>query len=298
MQKVLIWGTGAEYDKYVMLIKYYEMEKQFSVVGVTSNDKYYGTLDGYLFVPKEKVMDIDWDWIIICALDHVMPAIRKEAESMGIPEDVILSSHILSIPWLDFNKYVNLVKSKVSILTNNCWGGVVYQQLGLKVRSPFHNMGFDEDEGYIEFLKNAEAILTTDCLQFEENGYNEASKHFYPIYLLAGIRIRMLHYFDRETAEQKWHERVSRINWENIFVMMYTDNIKCIEEFACLPYEKKICFTSLDVDIPYAYQLPLDKVCPGKQLWEIVIGSARGQYKMYDLIDLLMTGHPKNNRLG
>lgn len=298
MQKVLIWGTGMEYDRVITLIKYHEKEGQFSVAGVTSNDNYYNTLDGYQFIPKEKVLEADWDWIIICASNGAVPEIRKEAVLLGISEDVILSSRVLSIPGFHFEKYAKLVKSKLSILTNNCWGGVVYQQLGLKVRSPLYNMAFDTDDGYIEFLKNAKNILTNESLQFEEYGYNDVSKHFYPIYQLAGIRLRMLHDCDREKVEQKWSERISRINWENIFVMMYTNNLKCIEEFSHLPYEKKICFTSLEVDIPSVYMLPLDKVCPGRQIWEIVIDSAKGRYKLYDLTELLITGLPENSRIG
>lgn len=298
MQKLLIWGTGIEYDKCITLIRYYEKEKQFSVVGVTSNDAYYNTLDGYPFVPKERLMDTDWDWVMICATNKLVPEIRKEAVTLGISEDVILSSHILSIPGFHFEKYIGLVTSKLSILTNNCWGGVVYQQLGLKVRSPLYNMAFDNDEGYIQFLQNAKDILTKERLLFEENGYNEVSKHVYPIYRLAGIRLRMLHDCDRDKVERKWYERTSRLNWDNIFVMMYSNNLKYIEEFSRLPYKKKICFTSLEIDIPYAYILPLDKVCPGRQLWEIVIDSVKGRYKLYDLMDLLMTGYPQNSRIG
>lgn len=297
MQKLLIWGTGIAYDKCIALIKYYEREKQFSVVGVTSNDTYFHTLDGYPMIPKEKLTDADWDWILVCASDRVVPEIRKEAVSLGISEDVILSSHILSIPGFDFEKYTQLVQSKLTILTNNCWGGVVYQQLGLKVRSPLYNMAFDDEGGYIRFLKNAKDILMNERLEFEQNGYNEVSKHFYPIYLLAGIRLRMLHDCDRDKVERKWYERISRMNWENVFVMMYTDDLKYIEEFSRLPYEKKVCFTSMDVDIPSAYTLPLDKVCPGRPLWEIVIHSAQGQYKLYDLMDMVMTGCPRNSRI-
>lgn len=297
MQKVLIWGTGIEYDNYLTLIKFYEEKKQFSVAGVTSNDNYYHTLDGYSFIQKENIMNIDWDWILVCANDNTIHSIREEAISMGISEDVVFSAHIMLLPGFDFEKYVKLAQSKLTIFSSNCWGGVVYKRLGLKVRSPLYNMGFDNEYGFLQFLSDPRRLLLNEVLQFEENGYNERSKHYYPIYQLDGIRIRMLHDRDRERVEKKWNERVQRINWDNLFIMMYSDDERCIERFSEVSYKKKVCFTSLNVDIPYAYYLPLDQIDPGRQLWEIVMSSAKGQYKLYDLMDMLMTGNFENSRI-
>ena len=40
MYQVLIWGTGTNYQKLINLIKYYEKQKWFEVIGVTSDDKF------------------------------------------------------------------------------------------------------------------------------------------------------------------------------------------------------------------------------------------------------------------
>lgn len=166
---------------------------------------------------------------------------------------------------------------------------MISHELGLKVRSPFFNM-WESDKEFVEFLKNSRHILKEEKLLFCRTAYNESLKIDYPIYDLAGMRLYMNHYPDREKAESKWYERIERINWNNLFVMMYSDDLYCIEEFSKLIYGKKICFTSLDTDIPYTFYIPLEKVGSQKMLWQIVNGSAVGQYKLYDKIELLLSG--------
>lgn len=289
MHKVLIWGTAVEYDNYLTVIKYYESKKAFQVVGVTSNDNYYRYLDGYPFIHKKDLAKIAYDWIIICASKEKTASIRKEAMTMNIAEDILFSAHILLLPDFDFDKYIRLSESKVSVFACNCWGSQIYKRLGLKVRSPFYNM-YESVSEYVRFLKNAKEILSGEKLQFYKTEYNDDRLFDYPVYDLAGMKLHMNNYPDPEEAEKKWYERCARINWDNVFVMMYSDNVNYIEEFSKLPYQKKICFTTKDIDIPGTFCLPIEKVCPGNQFGQIVIGSATGRYKLYDVMELLLSG--------
>lgn len=34
MYRVLVWGTGIEYNRYFNLIKYYEMKEELVVIGI------------------------------------------------------------------------------------------------------------------------------------------------------------------------------------------------------------------------------------------------------------------------
>ena len=291
MYKVLIWGTAIEYDQYLVAIKYYEDRKSLQVVGVTSDDHYYSYLDGYPFVPKQDLMKISFDRILICASKEKTADIRREAAAMGIAEDILFSAHILLLPEFDFDNYIKLSESRISIFACNCWGGQVYKRLGLKVRSPFYNM-YELVPGYVRFLKNAKEILLHERLQFREKQYNDELSFYYPVYDLAGMELHMNNSPDPEEAERKWYERCARINWDNLFVMMYSDSEKYAEVFAYLPYRKKICFTTKETDIPYTYCLPIEKVCPDKKFGQIVLGSVTGRYKLYDLMELLLTGRP------
>lgn len=218
MYKVLIWGTAIEYDQYLVAIKYYEDRKSLQVVGVTSDDHYYSYLDGYPFVPKQDLMKISFDRILICASKEKTADIR------------------------------------ISIFACNCWGGQVYKRLGLKVRSPFYNM-YELVPGYVRFLKNAKEILLHERLQFREKQYNDELSFYYPVYDLAGMELHMNNSPDPEEAERKWYERCARINWDNLFVMMYSDSEKYAEEFA--DPEKDLLYNEGDGHTVYV--LPADR---------------------------------------
>ncbi|MBD5503047.1 MAG: DUF1919 domain-containing protein [Lachnospiraceae bacterium] len=298
MYNILIWGTAMEYDQYLAVIKYYEGKKLFQVVGVTSNDNYYNYLDGYPFIPKRDLVKVAYDWIIICASKERTADIRKEAISMGISEDILFSAYILLQPEFDFEKYIRLSESKISIFSCNCWGGQAYKRFGLKVRSPFYNM-YEHVSEFIPFLKDAKEILSSEKLQFCTTEYNDDLLFHYPVYDLAGLKLHMNNYPNPEEAERKWYERCARINWDNVFVMIYADDVRCIEDFSRLPYQKKICFTTKETDIPNTCCLPIEKVCPDRKFGQIVIGSVIGRYKLYDVMELLLSGRiVKDCRIG
>lgn len=122
MNDILIWGSGSIYDEMITLIKYYENNGQFRVVGITSDDCYYDNIDEYPFIAKKYLGHIAFDWVFICVRDEI--SVRKEAVLLGIEENKLLSVRILLLPYFDFTKYATLVKSRISIFANNCWGGL------------------------------------------------------------------------------------------------------------------------------------------------------------------------------
>lgn len=142
-----------------------------------------------------------------------------------------------------------------SIISNNCWGGGIYQELKLPYLTPTIGLYF-YPEDYILFLQDlkyyaTEAKLTfTDLSKYKDN----TKKHPYPIGLLDGkIEIHFLHYKSTEEAMQKWERRKKKINWDNLFIKMDDRDgcsIEHIQKFDNLTYNKKILFTSK----PYPYK--------------------------------------------
>lgn len=161
---------------------------------------------------------------------------------------------LLKINNIMFSKirYFFIKNKEISIISNNCWGGFMYQRYNLKYNSPFIGL-FIYAPDYIKLLKNLEENLKLQ-LQFikaEESKYidNTAlNKTKYPIGLLGeDIEIHFLHYKTKEEAEEKWQKRLKRIDFQNLLVK-FSDRDLCnkelIYEFDKLNYEKKICLTS------------------------------------------------------
>lgn len=287
MKKIFIWGTGREYGKCTTILKYLETINDISVVGVTSDEVFCENIDGYPFISKKRIIDIKFDYLLITAINKYKD-IYIEAIEIGISKGKILSSLLLYKHDFSFGKYGKLREKKISIIANNCWGGIIYHYFQSPFLSPFINM-FESDDDYICLLKNLKQYMAVP-LKLKKTEYNSVEKIIYPVFTLTNdIELHMNHYSDFERAERKWEERKKRMNWDNLFIMMYTENPVILEQFNTLPYKKKICFVPFKTDNPSGWYLN-PSIAKGTPFWSIVNGIGSGQYVYYNLWDMLLDG--------
>lgn len=197
--KILIWGCGQEYDKSINMIKYQELLGSIRVVGITGSEAFYARLDGYKMFKISDIKNIVFDYILV-ASDKYFSGIYKEAVNLGIKEDQILPVRIFQLPGFDFEKYVKLLNSKISIIANNCWGGITYHNLGLQFLSPFINIHIHESE-YLHLLKNLHYYINCE-LKFRRWGYSPRLKKNFPVCVLDDIELFCNHYFSFEDVEK------------------------------------------------------------------------------------------------
>lgn len=139
-----------------------------------------------------------------------------------------------------------------SIISNNCLGGTIYQQLNLEYSSPFVGL-FLYPACYIELLENLPSLIRLPLQFAEESKYsmaNEARRinNDYPIGLIdKRIEIHFIHYTSKLEAKEKWERRLARLDLNNLRVLM-TERELCssrhIERFDHLAFKHKICFSS------------------------------------------------------
>ena len=150
-----------------------------------------------------------------------------------------------------------LVNKEFSIISNNCWGGRIYQKFDLPYTSPTVGVYFYADE-YIKFLNNLEHYLSIKPIIIPRSKSKYAKQlselkvyRYFPIGLIDDIEIVFLHYRSDEEAIEKWEKRKKRINLSNLIVK-FNDQNECTEkhliEFEKLPYKNKICFTAKEYD--------------------------------------------------
>ncbi len=153
----------------------------------------------------------------------------------------------------NFNK-IGLKNRDFTIISNNCWGGFVYQRFNLSYKTPFIGL-FLFAPDYIEFLENFDSLIEKELsfIESEKSKYkNELIKNntfnTYPIGKLGeNVEIHFLHYHSEEEAKEKWTKRVVRINKDNMLVK-FSDKDLCSDElilrFDKLDFKNKICFTA------------------------------------------------------
>lgn len=295
MFRVLIWGCGLQYSQYINAIKYQEILGKIKVMGITGKDILYKYLDGYVFIPLDEIDLESIDYIVVTSEKYYMD-IYKKAVRLGFEESRIMQGKVFCLPYFDIENYANLLNSKVSIIANNCWGGAAYHTLGMRFLSPFINM-FLHDVDYLRLLGNLRYYLKQK-LQFVRMDYTPILARDYPVCRLDDVELHFNHYISMKEAERKWEERIERLNWNNLFIMMFTEDCCSAEIFDHLSYDKKVCFVPFASSFQSAFYLQVasHKETQKVPFWEIVNKTASGCFHDYDLIELLNNGNVNHDR--
>lgn len=159
--------------------------------------------------------------------------------------------------WKFFRKKVNkrlrkeLANPNVSIISNNCTGGIISHDLGLRFLSPTVNL-FMEANDFVKLCENLEYYL--GVTQIEE--VIDTTRN-YPVGKLGDITLYFVHYKTFEEARKKWLERRKRVDLNNIRIFgCDRDGMteQLMDRFGKLPYPK-VLFTHLPMDRNYTYYI-------------------------------------------
>lgn len=139
-----------------------------------------------------------------------------------------------------------------TIISNNCWAGIVSQYLGIKYYTPTIGLYFFSEE-YIKFLERfdyyikqkLEIIDTKDSKYYDEMIKKNHQNAI--VGKLDDVEIVFLHMKTGKEAIGKWNKRVKRINRRNI-IFKFCEQNECssehIKRFENLPFKNKVCFTT------------------------------------------------------
>lgn len=132
-----------------------------------------------------------------------------------------------------------------TIISNNCWGGRIYEDLGLPYKTPTVGLFFFAP-CYLKFIHNIGEYSKMNLEFIDVSKYDKANKlkseNYYPIAVLGGdIEIHFLHYKTTEEATEKWNRRRDRINYDNLFIS-FSDSegfdLNELQKFDSIPYPK------------------------------------------------------------
>lgn len=259
MKKILIWGIGNRYNELKNIIDFEVLKGNIEIVAMVSRDKYANYVDGKKVIDKNEIENYEYDYIVIFA--EKFAEIKDEILTLGIGREKIIDGSIFKIPCFDFSRYSSLIENPVTIISDDCWGGMIYKYLKLKATSPFRNLEILQVD-YIKLLSDLEYYLNSTLeLEREGNVYNG----MFPIGKLGQgdkkIFLNFNHFFTFEESKYEWEKRKNRINFNRLFVKMSypirrmyrgeeqnEDVVNMIKKFLELKYPNKICFSTVGVD--------------------------------------------------
>ena len=123
MKKIIIWGTGKDFDKYYPYIRLEELKGNIEVCGVTSREEHLQVIGNYKFLSKAELEKVSFDYVVVAAAKF-FDEICREALDSGIERERIIHPDVFMIPYFDFERYIRVKEAKISIVSNHCWGGL------------------------------------------------------------------------------------------------------------------------------------------------------------------------------
>ena len=167
-------------------------------------------------------------------------------------------------PFLGFFRRMRLNNTDFTIISNNCWGGIIYEHFNLPKNSPTVGMYFFAEE-YIKFINNLKHFLKQplEIIDCSQSKYKEQLIERNQAHCLIGkiddVEMVLLHFHNAQEAQEKWKRRCERVNYDNL-IYKFSEMDYCTEEhlkaFDAFPAKKKVMFVCKD------YALQSQTVCP------------------------------------
>lgn len=145
---------------------------------------------------------------------------------------------------------------------------------------------YEDAVDYLKMCKDPQHYMN-EPLKLVSTMYNSDTKKYFPVMACGDIKLYFNHSDSAESAMDCWERRKKRINWDNLFVMMYTEDYKEAMEFTKLPYEKKVCFVPFASEDKSLIHIEFRERMADIPFWEIINKMARGVLPYYDVLDLI-----------
>lgn len=288
--EVIIWGSSVFYDIYAKLFEYEVFKGNIKIKALVFNDEEgMPYLEGIPLIKLEEILHMSFDYLIDMNEEEHDVALNI-LNLLQIPLEKVIPARTFLLPTFDMRRWVQIQKSNISIISNNCWGGLTYHSLGLPFLSPFINL-FMKGNDYLTLLEDIEKYMNYPLCFVEERRAN--SEKNYPVMALGDVRLHFNHYDDKESAFAFWEKRKKRMNYDNLFVEMSIETEEELERFLALPHPHKIGLTMLpceEKDVISFRQYPyyVERYLRGIGELALVYASWQAsECKVYDILKLL-----------
>lgn len=240
MYRVVLWGIGDGYNVFIQLRGH---EKVDVIALVDKEPKGIKSIDDIPVISPQMLKEYLYDYLIVAVIDDkVYKEIIKDAEKIGVPREIILPLRIFEIPFFNFEDYIKIKKSNISIISDYCFAGHLYHKFGMKFTSPTINMYADNDN-YFRFISNLEKYLNEPMVEVPnviDDRYKDI--YTYPRGRVGDVEFEFNHDIEFGTAATRWRKGVERFNRDNYIVIMTIRSDEMAYKFNSLPLKYKIGF--------------------------------------------------------
>ena len=255
---VILWGNKTCYRRALPGLLKMCAQKQFRIIGKTGwvQRGRWRSPDIFPQISPYEISGEICDLILIFDWNAYEDIVSFLLEQPGVTREHILPGWLLIDRSFDLERYRFLQKSKVSILSNTCWGGILSRTLGIEHCSPTKNCWF-LDIDYLKMLQSPEHYLLESDPVFDhwKNGEGKYDEIRYPVLRLDDIFVFCNHDTDPEAAIHTWLRRREKLDLENVFIEFSAYNRAFEKEFSLLErYPRKLCLVPWNTTNPCSIQ--------------------------------------------
>ena len=213
---------GREYDKNFNNVLLQVYKGLIKIVGIISKFENLESIDGYKVYNSTNLNELDYDYAILMEIENYSGCVDDIEKYCGIAREKIIGISPFREPDFNFNDYIQLLKSKVTIIADNCFGGGAYHFLATQFNSPFINMSVSKKD-LLKIMQKPRYYLSQQ-LKLLKYVTIVGTQNKYPVAQLDDVLLYMNHYKTFEEAKIKWDIRVKRVNYDNIVYVSFFDN--------------------------------------------------------------------------
>ena len=150
------------------------------------------------------------------------------------------------------------LRSRPTVISRNCVGGILYHDLGLEFLSPTINMTMPAED-FILLCRYLEDFLAAEMEEVTDHDKD------YPVGRLntehGSITLYLIHYDTFQNAAETWERRKRRVDLSDVRIIFHVAppaSPELVEQFERLPYAHKVLLSS-GIDVkqhPDCYNLP------------------------------------------
>lgn len=153
-----------------------------------------------------------------------------------------LSNRIMRLP----REMYHIRKSRMNknnsptIICNNCVGGVILHDLGLKFNTPTINTLFLSFDDFLYFVEHLKEFSELDVYELKQTEYP------FPVGIQEHegrvVRVGFVHYASFDEGKAAWIKRMKRVNLDNTFVVYESQMISDeeLDAFSSIKYPKMV----------------------------------------------------------
>ena len=148
-------------------------------------------------------------------------------------------------------RFRRIRKMGISIISNNCAGGLLYNHFGCRFQSPTINLQISPED-YLRFCENLDYYCSLDISEESPLNAIELFRTLggttigFPVGRLGDLTLFFQHFDSFQQAVCKWNERKKRIDYDRLFFVFVDTNCtkEMVRRFLNLPFRNKLFLTS------------------------------------------------------